>query len=325
MHRQICNQFDEEFNEFFGGNAHLNVGNAQLIANIKTVLDQERTCSHSANDIIKQIVDDQLINVCKLCGSEIEDVCDHADYMEEDGIRVCKLCGCEIEILDFEAEWRYYGPSDNRSVKDPSRCHRSKESNRGGLDKVFQDVKLGNLQQSIKKKVEQKYNKIVGTTTVRGKARRAIVAACLLFVYREQGDIRTSDQIRGSFELSKQEMSDGLTRYNRTFPEDRTNHVSVEDLLHKIMRMTGIDMRHYQIILRITRCLHNTDLTLKHSNPQSVASAIIYLYLCMKPEYKQSLGLNKSKFASKARLSDITISKLVKKAADVLGIKNVHI
>jgi transcription initiation factor TFIIIB Brf1 subunit/transcription initiation factor TFIIB len=250
---------------------------------------------------------------------ESDPECDHEDFFEEDGRGICKRCGCEIESLDFQPEWRYYGSSDNRSYKDPSRCHRSRETTRGGIDKVFVDAGLGSLQQAIKKKTEMKYQKIVGDETVRGNGRKAIVAACLLYVFRDDGDIRTSDEVRHLFGLSKCDMSIGLTKYFRAFPGDRTKHIHPSDMIRRIMNLVKIDISHYKGILRIAKCLENADDTLNHSSPQSVASAIVYLYLCLTPTLKESLGMTKTKFATKVALSDITISKLVRRVAEILN------
>ena len=87
------------------------------------------------------------------------DMCTHpqtsVEVSDTDGIPICKLCGCEVPLLDFQPEWRYYGSSDNRSSIDPSRCHRSKESTRGGITKVFQDAKLEHLPLALRRKAEE--------------------------------------------------------------------------------------------------------------------------------------------------------------------------
>jgi len=277
------NPFDEEVMEFFGDDA------AATFEAIKTVLDApEEECGH--------------------------DLC-----FEADGITICKDCGCQIELLDFQPEWRFYGASDNRMSKDPSRCHRSKESTRGGIDKVFQDAKLSHLAASIRKKTEQKYKAIVGEETVRGRGRKSIVAACLLYTFRDEGDVRTADEVRGLFSLTKQEMSSGLSKYHAVFPEYRTKNIKPSDLIRRIMHLTKIEISHYKNILRIAKCLESVDATLNRSSPQSVASAIVYLYVCLTPEIKEGMGFTKTKFARDVSLSDITISKLVRKAAEIIG------
>jgi transcription initiation factor TFIIIB Brf1 subunit/transcription initiation factor TFIIB len=247
--------------------------------------------------------------------------CPHKECIEdeEEGIRVCKECGCQVENLDFKPEWHFYGASDNRPNRDGSRCHRSKETQKGTIEKVFQDAKLEHLPLSIKKKTETRYRIIVGDETVRGKGRKAIVAACLLYVYRHEGDIRTADDIRINFGLSKQEMSDGLTRYHEAFPEDRAKKVSPHDLIYTILKKLKMDLSHYGKIYKIAKVVDHRDITLNRSCPHAVAAAIVYLYLCLNPSLKESLGLTKTVFSKAVKLSDITISKLAKRSACVLA------
>lgn len=247
-------------------------------------------------------------------------ICPHESYFKDNGFCICKSCGCEVNVLDYEPERRWYGVTDNRSSKDPSRCHKSKEPVKGSIDKVFVDAKLTDLAGSVKKKTEQRYKDIVKGETVRGKGRKARVAACLLYVLRDEGDIRTSDDIRHMFCLSKQEMSEGLTAYHTRFPEHRTQHANPKDFIRRVLQQTKIDFCHYKYILKIADILSKVDQVLNRSSPHSVASAIVYLYICLHPEIKEKTGLTKTKFAKDVNLSDITISKLVKRSAEILGL-----
>jgi transcription initiation factor TFIIIB Brf1 subunit/transcription initiation factor TFIIB len=277
------------------------------------------------NDEIFDLFGDMDIkNVRSQIVRSVEDQeCEHETFFKEGDINICKTCGCEIDQLDFQPEWRYYGSTDNRVTKDPSRCHKSKEVQKGSIDKVFVDAKLGWLPQSTKKKTEQKYKAIVKGETVRGKGRKAIVAACLLYVFRDEGDIRTSDDIRNMFSLTKQEMSEGLTRYHTEFPKDRTQHANPKDFIRRIMQQTKVDFCHYKYILKIANVLDKVDPDLNRSSPHSVASAVVYLYICMTPEVRLKTGVTKTKFAKDVGLSDITITKLVKISAEILGLKEI--
>jgi hypothetical protein len=117
--------------------------------------------------------------------------------------------------------------------------------------------------------------------------------------------------------LSKKDMSAGLTKYYEKFPEDRTTHVKPENLIRRIISLAEIDNEHYRPILALTKYLDGTSSLLNRSNTQSVAAAIVYLYLCINPDYKQTAGLTKIVFAKKIKLSDITIIKLAKEAYKV--------
>ena len=285
------NHFDEELLEFFGNDVTVQ----KLTAISKFMEDNEDT-------------------------DDIESGCTHTDIRETDGINICKECGCEVDLLDFQPEWRYYGTSDNRSASDPSRCHRSKESSRGGIAKVFQDARLDALPLILRQKAENKYRKIVGDETVRGKGRKSIVAACLLFSFYDENDYRTSDEVRNLFGLSKNEMSSGLTRYYMTFPLDRDRIIKPINMLTRTLKHAKMSVEdHYKKVAKLAKCLEKVDPTINRSNPQSVAAAIVYLYICINPRIKDELGITKTKFAKDVKLSDITISKLVKRAAEIIG------
>jgi len=243
--------------------------------------------------------------------------CAHERVFEEDGVSLCQDCGFETNVLSFTPEWHYYGSSDNRNTKDPSRCHKAKGSTKGGIDKVFQDAKL-ELPEAIKQETAVRYQKIVNGETMRGKGRKAVVAACLFYVLRNRGDNRTSDEVGRMFGLKKSAMSNGLNEYHSVFAEDRISQLKPSDLVRRIMFLTGVGIEHYATIVKLSKLLENTSMLLNHSNVQSVASATVYLYLCVHPKLKEKLGLTKAKFAEKAGLSDITITKLVKEEVSVL-------
>lgn len=305
----------EDYLEIFGGDAklHKKVSNS-LNKAFKHV--EKKKCNHERKTIFPNgggYCNDCGINISN--DTELEDgECSHPDTYEDDnGLHLCVNCNEEIDIPNFDAEWRYYHGSDNRSTKDPARCHRGRPKGHS-LASIFSGL---DVPAAIIAHVEKDYDKIVGNSTVRGNGRQAIVAACLFYTYPKFGEFRTSDHIRQMFNLDKKNMSSGMTRYSATFPEARDFNIRPEDLIRWIMTMTGIDQFHYRKIVQIARYLEKTSRLLESSSPQSVASAIIYFYLCLIPEYKRQLGLTKNKFAEKASLSDITVTKLVKEASDI--------
>lgn len=240
--------------------------------------------------------------------------CSHENVFEDDNaLYVCLVCGEEIEILDFKPEWHYYGSNDNRSLNDPSRCQQKRSQGRD-LSNDFESHNIV-IPESIKSQVEKRFNEIVGTETVKGKMRQAIIAACLFHVLSENGEHRTSEHIRGIFKLERRDMSKGNSRYLATFSEVRNKTTTPNDLVPWFMKLTGVDEEHTNTILTLVDHLKDSSLTFKRSKPQSVAASVVYFYLCLKPEYKRYIGITKSEFAKKTGLSDITITKLVKEAS----------
>lgn len=318
--------FQDEYREVFG-----NSFDAVKIQKIvkEEIFDNvnQDSCSHTN---IKKYVDGR--GSCLECGSAFLDSndlktiikeCKHDNVSEiEKGLYVCKDCCTEIQFFDFSPEWRYYGQSDNRSFKDPSRCRYTKNNNRS-LDSTFDSSKV-QIPEAMRDVTQIKYDKIIERlrnskekNTVRGKRKQSIVAACLFHTYRDFGEYRTSRYIRNFFDLTQKNMSAGMKEYSKTFPDDRKNTILPENLIRWQMTSSGINISHYKQILSIARYLENTSEILKRSNPQSVSAAIIYFYLCLNPEYQRKLGLTKSKFASRVELSDITITKLVQEISRI--------
>lgn len=246
--------------------------------------------------------------------------CLHECIRKDESGTVCTQCGQVLETLDFTQEWRYYGAADSRSARDPSRCSRGRGNIKGArVKKVFDthNIVVSTAMLSI---VEDKYIKILefhGSKVLRGQGRKAIVANCLFHAYQENGEYRTAIYIRNMFGLKQKNMSHGATKYYGAFPEDCVSHITPEKLLPWIMKLVGVDTSHYRRIVAITRYITAASKLVERSNPQSVAAAVIFFYLCLHPAYKAELGLTKSAFSKKANLSDITVTKLVREIASI--------
>ena len=91
------------------------------------------------------------------------------------------------------------------------------------------------------------------------------------------------------------------------------------------MIRTDINFSHLRRINKLCHYLENRSALLNRSNPQSVAAAIVYLYLCLEPEYKEKLGMSKIKFAHIVNLSDITITKLGKESQRIIQNEEVRL
>lgn len=245
--------------------------------------------------------------------AEGELVCDHSEIIEDLGVRICTKCGKEQPILDYSQEWRCYGDLNNTGV----RCSYIGQKQLKSLDKLL-DSLPAQIPESLRRKTEEKYNIVVGNRTMRGAARRSLVAACLLYAMRETGDIRTTDDIRLIFGLTKKSIFSGLTKYYEAFPKDRVKHITAFDILYRIMIQVGIPLEHYPKILQLMRFTYKCTTSMLHSSPQSISAAITFIYICMNPDLKETLGITKSKFAEKVSLSDITVTKLAKETREYL-------
>jgi transcription initiation factor TFIIIB Brf1 subunit/transcription initiation factor TFIIB len=295
------------------------------------------TCTHN----IKSFPDGN--GYCVLCGLSFNDVknneiisskCSHGSISKDDtGMNVCCSCGKEFESLDYSQEWRNFGVLDNRSTRDQSRCHntyntyntytdddnRKQKTNQKSIKNVFDSHSI-TLSTSLLELVEAKFNhvlKVHDYKVVRGQGREAIIACCLFHAYQIVGEDRTTSYIRNLFGINQKSLSAAMAKYYKAFPDDTVNHMTPERLIPWIMKMTGVGTEHYVRIISISKYLSSTSSLVERSNPQSVAAATIYFYLCLFPMYKEEYGLTKTKFAEKAKLSDITITKIVANMAEI--------
>ena len=93
----------------------------------------------------------------------------------------------------------------------------------------------------------------------------------------------------------------------KALPKSRSDCITPEKLLPWMMKLVGFGSSHYQRIVKLNRHLENSSKLLERSTSQSVAAAIIYLYLCLNPDYMKQLGITKTSFAKKVQLSSLTV------------------
>ena len=245
--------------------------------------------------------------------------CTHPDFTSNNGVNVCNTCFCEITILEHDAEWKNV------------RCH-TKNPKKGDIKTVFTECKIPNgvVNKAMIERAEEKYKKIVKDDTARGDKRKGIVAACLYYVFSEMGQIKTMKDLENLFNLKRDKITDGMYEYHVAFPESRIQHVRPENLISELVKKVGITRQGViSEIMQISKNIENRNLIINRSAPQSVAPAVIFFYLCLNPEYKKSIGYTKKSFASKVELSEITLTRIVKKIAEIyeknFGITNVDI
>lgn len=234
------------------------------------------------------------------------------DLREDEGVEICKECGLQRSIVDFQKEWRYFGSSDNRHSKDPARCHKTRHANR--LDDILNGLPLGI---DLKRRVEQAYVKIVGDVTYRGKTRAGIVGACIFYISYTHGIPLPSSEIHSMLKIDPRNLAFGKKLYLQKFSEDKYIHIQPKDLVEFITRRVGINSAHVPRLKRMCEYFDDTSQVLKRSRPDSVAAAIIALYLMMHPQ-ASTKKFQLSDFAKDANLSEVTITRLLNAARDVI-------
>ena len=250
--------------------------------------------------------------ICIDCG-DIIDNCPHNDCISTGNASLCTKCGAEIFTIDFSPETTYDFKSKGKNLP---RCRKSK-STRKTLKLDFDSLGV-RIDKAIREITTTKYLAITQGETTRGKTRKGLVAACLFYAYIEENKTRSREHICEIFRIDQTKMKEGLEKYHSVFPEE-AKFIHPEDILESVMNFTGVDMEYYESIRLLTSKLSKSSSELQRSQPQSVAAAMVWFCISRIPNYISSKGLTKASFASKADLSEITITKLTNIISDVLS------
>ncbi len=135
-----------------------------------------------------------------------KDLCVHSNTETNECTIICKDCGMEINTkLSEDQEWRYYGSSDTRYNKDPSRIHIKKIERKN----IFKDLDKYSFPDYVKQKTNDLYIKLVGNDILRGHSRVGLIFCCVSDVYKSMNNRKTTDELNDVFDLPKKIISEG--------------------------------------------------------------------------------------------------------------------
>lgn len=249
----------------------------------------------------------------KLNEKNITEICLHKNITNDNGVESCCDCGIEIyKELSLEPEWRFYGDNDTKHSSDPSRCHIRKSDDKN----IYKDIEKYDLPFSIREYANMAYLEVTDGKIRRGNYRRAIIFACIFNAYKNQGDPKNPEVLRETFNLSKKDVSKGLTYYNLN-QKDKTKkpiYISPVTFIPVVMSKFNANEFHIEKVTSLYEKIKNRSTLLNRSNPQSVISGLIYYYFRL-------IGgnISSANFSKMVKLSEITITKISKNISEILG------
>ena len=248
----------------------------------------------------------------KLNEKDITEICLHKNIINDNGVESCSDCGIEIyKELSLEPEWRFYGDNDSKHSSDPSRCHIRKIEDKN----IYKDIEKYDFSFPIREYANNAYMEVTDGKIRRGNYRRAIIFACIFNAYKDQGYPQNPEVLREKFELSKKEVSKGLTYYNlnKKSKNKKPIYISPVSFIPPIMAKFKANDVHIQKVNSLYERIHNRSKLLNRSNPQSVISGLVYYYFRLVGGNITSLN-----FSKMVKLSDITISRISKNISEIL-------
>lgn len=244
--------------------------------------------------------------------------CEHLNLVNEKGVSVCIDCGEEInqQIL-HEKEWRYYGQSDTKHSSDPTRVQVRKNEERT----IFKDVENLGFSESIIAKANKIYAQVTQGKIFRGNSRKAIVFACVFHAYKINGNPQSHESLIEVFRLNRKTGLRGLKYVSIYAPKEskiKTTYISPVNLINEIMQKFTATTEQKDEVIQLYEKIKNKSSRLNRSRPQSVASGLVFYWICLKGK-----GITVKEFAKKVSLSELTINKIAKEISEVLNTPDV--
>lgn len=270
--------------------------------------------------------------------------CNETDFLIMDSeMIVCTFCGAENNlIIDYHAEWRYYGTDDNKRSSDPNRCgipsnpilpdsslstiilgrgfevYRKLNSWNGLsykqrsliaiLNKIALKANIDNVPQSIIDATMNMYKIISQDYIKRGASRESLIAACFFNALRDQGMIRSTDEVAKLFDIKSKKLSKGCNEFtelmfskNREYVKNM-KPIESKDLIERFCSLLEIDDSYVSVGVRCAILIDKLGIC-QENNPKSIAVGVIYLL-----SQNYNLGFTKKEIAEQCKTSEVTVS-----------------
>lgn len=249
--------------------------------------------------------------------SIVEEICDHIDIVNDNGIVSCIDCGIELsKIVSYEKDWRYYGSDDTRKNSDPNRCHIRKIEDKS----IFKDVENFGFSEKVVNTANDMYIKVTYGKIYRGSSRKAIIFGCIFHSIKLNGKMFSCESLRSIFNLEKKIILKGLKHVSLNSPKNDlfvNRYITPIELVNEyITKFTHIE-EDKEAINNIYEKIKNKSSIINRSRPQSIASSLIYYYFC---EKNGSNNFSIKDFIKKIKLSELTIHKISREIKRVLSL-----
>jgi transcription initiation factor TFIIIB Brf1 subunit/transcription initiation factor TFIIB len=211
-----------------------------------------------------------------------------------------------------EEKWKLFNDGDSRNMQDHQRCQFRKNSDKG----IYNDLKKLNLPNDVIGIADQYYFEVTKGEIKRSNLRKGIMFACIFQALKDLGKPQTPDQLQDLFKITRKNISKGLTYFHmRSGKRSGENgYITAEHFIPKIMESFSCKEEHIYSSIELYNKLKDKDPLFNSSNPQSVASGLVYYYF-----KKINVDISGSIFGKAVGLSEITILKIANRIDEILS------
>jgi transcription initiation factor TFIIIB Brf1 subunit/transcription initiation factor TFIIB len=256
-------------------------------------------------DVFDQLTESDLVFEGS-SSSEVEEECMHENATQDKNTIVCTNCGrCIQKLYNQHREWK----SQQTRVTADDR-------------NIFKDVESIQFSDHVIQIANSLYVQVTQDKIYRGNARKGIISACIFHAFKIIGKPQIYKKIIKLFNINKKIGLRGLKfvlinapKHSVIFKTQITPLTYIEhymDELHANEQDIAMVKALYERIEKLQS--HK----LNRSRPQSVASGIVYYWLC-----EENRKITLKTFSKITELSELTIVKIQKDIKEILSECNI--
>ena len=239
--------------------------------------------------------------------------CAHRNVTREEGCTFCKECG--VELPDSSQK----DGMGRKNRLEPNRCQIRKQDEKG----IYRDVERMGFTENIVRSANRIFTDTTKGQIYRGNSRKAIIFACVFHAFKIAGKPQSCDSLIEMFKLERKVGLKGLKIVGLQAPKDsqiRNSHITPCDLIREIMKKFEASHEQVTEVEALYRRTENRSSILNRCRPQSVAAGLTYYYI--RREQKE---IPIREFVNRVNLSELTVIKIAKEIASVLGTPEVMV
>lgn len=268
--------------------------------------------------------------------------CNSTDFIEDDGHEICKNCSSMVlRMLDSSAEWRYYGGEDGG---DPARCGMptnvllpksslgSMIGNGGGardtrrmrmyqmwnsmpysertlyhvFDHIISNAAKFNITNKIIDDAKMLYKQASEKRISRGVKKEGLIASCIYHACLLNKVPRSPKEVARMFNIDTIVLTKGNSVFQNLM-QINVDSCGPEDFIARFGSKLNMNYDDIQRCKVLARRLDELEVVSENA-PTSVAAGTLYYY-----SLKQSIDLNKKSIADACEVSEVTITKCLKR------------
>jgi len=178
----------------------------------------------------------------------------------------------------------------------------------GILNKIALKANIDNVPQSIIDATMNMYKIISEDYIKRGASRESLIAACFFNALRDQGLIRSPEEVAKLFDIKSKKLSKGCNEFTELMFNKNKEYVKnmkpieAKDLVERFGYLLEVSEEHIGIGVRAAILIDKLGIC-QENNPKSIAVGILYLI-----SHNYNLGLSKKDIAEQCRTSEVTVS-----------------